>query len=50
MFGGWRAVEKHWLLTNTGFKLVTGKFTQKIGGSTKVKWYLRNFRPEIDGR
>ncbi len=34
MFGGWRPAKKHWLLTNTGFKFVTGKFTQKNGGIT----------------
>jgi hypothetical protein len=40
--------ERHWWLKNAGFKLVAGKFifrSQKIGGSRKLNWWLRNFRP-----
>lgn len=40
--------ERHWWLKNAGFKLVAGKFifrSKKIGGSRKVNWWLRNFRP-----
>jgi hypothetical protein len=42
--------ERHWWLKNAGFKLVAGKFifrSKKIGGSRKLNWWLRNFRPEI---
>jgi hypothetical protein len=40
--------ERHWWLKNAGFKLVAGKFifrSKKIGGSRKLNWWLRNFRP-----
>jgi hypothetical protein len=43
--------KRHWSLKNTGFKLVAGKFifrSKKIGGSRKVNWWLRNFRPPIN--
>jgi hypothetical protein len=42
--------ERHWWLKNAGFKLVTGKFifrSKKIGGSRKLNWWFRNFRPGI---
>ena len=35
-------------INNAGFKLVAGKFifrSKKIGGSRKLNWWLRNFRP-----
>jgi hypothetical protein len=43
--------ERHWWLKNAGFKLVAGKFifrSQKIGGSRKLNWWLRNFRPLVN--